>query len=125
MRTQKCFNIKAMRILILEDDGMRVTNFIEIFQGHTIDATESAYGAMELLDINTYDLIFLDHDLGEGNGSGSLVAAYLAQLPGLTATIVIHSWNTPASNAMLGYLPQAFHAPFNTEIFYDLITQLK
>ena len=114
-----------MRILILEDDGTRVNNFIELFHNHALDITENAYEAMGLLDQKAYDLIFLDHDLGEGNGSGSLVAAYLAQLPGLNATIVIHSWNTPASNAMLGYLPNAYHAPYNTEAFFDLLRMIQ
>jgi CheY-like chemotaxis protein len=113
-----------MRILILEDDGTRVNNFIELFHNHQLDITENAYEAIDLLDNKTYDLIMLDHDLGEGNGSGSLVAAYLAQLPGLTATIIIHSWNAPASNAMVGYLPNAYQAPYNTEVFYDLVHQV-
>ena len=113
-----------MEILILEDDGARVNNFIELFHNHNLDITENAYEAMELLDHKDYDLILLDHDLGDGNGSGSLVAAYLAQLPGLTATIIIHSWNVPASNAMLGYLPSAYQAPYNTESFYELMRQV-
>lgn len=114
-----------MRILILEDDGTRVNNFIELLHNHNLDITESAYEAMDLLDRKAYDLIMLDHDLGEGNGSGSLVAAYLAQLPGLTSTIVIHSWNVPASNAMVSYLPNAYQAPYNTENFYDLMNKVR
>jgi DNA-binding response OmpR family regulator len=114
-----------MRILILEDDSMRVNTFIELLHNHQLDITENAYDAIDLLDEKAYDLILLDNDLGEGNGSGTLVAAYLAQLSELRATIIIHSWNAPASNAMTGYLPQAYQAPFNTESFYELINQVK
>ena len=112
-----------MRILILEDDGARVNNFIEILHNHTLDITENAYDAIDWLEENKYDLIFLDHDLGDGNGSGSLVAAFLSQIDS-KATIIIHSWNMPASNAMVGYLPNAYQAPFNTESFYDLVNSI-
>jgi DNA-binding response OmpR family regulator len=110
-----------MRILILEDDGGRVNTFIELLHKHQLDITENAYDAIDLLEENKYNLIFLDHDLGDGNGSGSLVASFLSQMVDNKATIVIHSWNVPASNAMVGYLPNAYQAPFNTESFYDLI----
>jgi len=110
-----------MRILILEDDGNRVNNFIEMLHKHTLDIIENAYDAIDLLEENVYDLIFLDHDLGEGNGSGSLVAAFLSHMEDNKAVIVIHSWNVPASNAMLGYLPKAYQAPYNTENFYDFM----
>lgn len=114
-----------MRILILEDDSSRVKNFIELLHIHQLDITENAYDAIELLDKKIYDLIFLDHDLGESNGSGSLVAAFLSQLEDNKATIVIHSWNVAASNAMVGYLPNAWQAPYNTDAFYDLIDKVK
>jgi DNA-binding response OmpR family regulator len=110
-----------MRILILEDDSTRVSNFIELLHKHILDITENAYDAIDYLDQYNYDLILLDHDLGEGNGSGSLVAAYLAQMNWYNPTIIIHSWNIAASNAMIGYLPNAYQAPYNTESFYDLI----
>lgn len=114
-----------MRILILEDDGARVRNFIELLHRHTLDITENAYDAIDMLEEKDYDLILLDHDLGEGNGSGSLVAAFLSRLEDNKATIIIHSWNVPASNAMIGYLPNARQAPYNTDVFYDLMNNIQ
>lgn len=109
-----------MRILILEDDGGRVNTFIELLHRHQLDITENAYDAIDMLEEHRYDLIFLDHDLGEDNGSGSLVASFLSQMNN-EATVAIHSWNVPASRAMVGYLPDALQVPFNTDSFYTFI----
>jgi len=113
-----------MRILILEDDGMRVNNFIELLFRHDLDITESAHEAVALLEEKVYDLLLLDHDLGEGDGSGSVVSCFLRaypENPNNDAEILIHSWNSPASMAMLKDLPKAVWAPFNTEEFYDIL----
>jgi hypothetical protein len=113
-----------MRILILEDDGTRVNNFIELLHTHDLDITENAYDAVDLLQANVYDLLLLDHDLGDGNGSGGLVSSFLGNNqdnPNYDAKILIHSWNVPASKSMLEDLPAAAWAPFNTEEFYDIL----
>lgn len=113
-----------MRFLILEDDGHRVNNFIELLHAHDLDITENAYDAVELLKANAYDVILLDHDLGMDNGSGSVVSAFLRHHPqnvNHEAEIVIHSWNTPAALGMLKDLPAASWAPFNTDAFYDAV----
>ena len=83
-----------MRILILEDDGMRVNNFIELLFRHDLDITESAHEAVALLEEKVYDLLLLDHDLGEGDGSGSVVSCFLCaypENPNNDAEILIHS----------------------------------
>ncbi len=113
-----------MRILILEDDGHRVNNFIELLHNHDLDIIENAYEAVSLLESKVYDIILLDHDLGEGNGTGSIVSSFLCMYPdspNYRADIVIHSWNTPAAMNMLRDLPRAVWAPFNTEEFYDVL----
>ncbi len=112
-----------MKILVLEDDGHRAKVFVERFYTHQLTITENAYDAVELLDSNVYDTIFLDHDLGEGNGSGSYVTAYLKENPdnpNNQARIVIHSWNIPAAMRMIADVPYADFAPFNTDEFYTL-----
>jgi len=113
-----------MRILILEDDGTRVNNFIELLHSHDLDITENAYSAIDMLESKVYDIILLDHDLGDGNGTGSLVSSFLAtypENPNNRADIVIHSWNTPAAMSMVRDLPQATWAAFNTEEYYDVL----
>ena len=116
--------MRIMKILILEDDGNRVNNFIELLHNHDLDIIENAYEAVALLEANVYDIILLDHDLGEGNGSGSIVSSYLRECPDNPnhgAEVLIHSWNTPASTSMLKDLPSAIWVPFNTEEFYDVL----
>jgi CheY-like chemotaxis protein len=113
-----------MRILILEDDGTRVNNFIELLFAHDLDITENAYEAVNLLESNVYDIILLDHDLGDGNGNGSIVSNFLRMNQdnsNYDAEILIHSWNAPASRGMLKDIPTAVWAPFNTEEFYDIL----
>ena len=118
-----------MRILILEDDGTRVNNFIELLHIHDLDIIENAYEAIVLLETNAYDLLLLDHDLGDGNGSGGIVSSFLRSFPdnpNSEIITIIHSWNVPAAKAMLSDLPHAVLAPFNTDDFYDvLINQLR
>jgi len=113
-----------MKILILEDDGSRVNNFIEILYVHDLDITENAYEAVNLLEAKVYDIILLDHDLGDGNGNGGIVSNFLRMNTdnlNYNADILIHSWNAPASMSMQKDLPNAMWAPFNTEEFYDVL----
>jgi len=112
-----------MRFLILEDDTQRVNFFIERFGQHHLDITEDAFDAIEYLKKFTYDYIFLDNDLGTGNGEGLDVAKFLerATNPNCGTTIVIHSWNTVAASNMLKCIPGSNMAPYGTDRFYDLL----
>lgn len=117
-----------MRIFILEDDSTRVNSFIELFYKHDLTITENAYDAVEMLGRELFDLIFLDHDLGDGNGSGSYVSSYLRENPenmNNDVAIVIHSWNIPATESMMKDLPGSFGAPFNTVAFFDLLHEMR
>ena len=112
-----------MKILVLEDDSYRATTFIEKFCDHDVTITENAGIAMEYLEEDTFDWIFLDHDLGENNGCGADVAALLAcnaDNANNNARIIVHSWNVPAAKAMVGMLPQARHIPFGSDAFFLL-----
>lgn len=112
-----------MKILILEDDGYRVRFFIERFGQYEIKITENAFTAIEYLKERTFDYIFLDNDLGPGNGEGIDVAKFLQNDPdnlNNRAIIIIHSWNAPATKFIKDRLPHAIAAPFNTENFFNL-----
>ena len=109
-----------MKILVLEDDSFRVKFFLEKFGEYDITITENAYTAINHLEEEVYDLIFLDHDLGDENGDGYDVAVYLFNSPwnlNNRSDIIIHSWNRPATKRMLGKISQAKHVPFNVNIF--------
>jgi CheY-like chemotaxis protein len=112
-----------MRILILEDDGYRVNVFVDLFNQHELTITESAYSAIDYLTEQVFDVIFLDHDLGINNGSGSLVSSFLRENPcndNNNAIIIIHSWNVPAATSMRKDLPGASLVPFATDTFYSI-----
>ena len=112
-----------MKILVLEDDSYRVTFFIERLCDSDLYITENANRAIDYLEDNVFDCIFLDHDLGENNGCGADVAAYLANNPdnpNNDTDVIIHSWNVPAAKAMKDKLPYAVLAPFNSDAFFSL-----
>ena len=109
-----------MKILVLEDDCYRVRFFVEKFGQHDITITENSFDAITHLENEVFDLIFLDHDLGEDNGDGFDVAVYLFDNPwnvNNRAEIIIHSWNIPATKRMLSKISQAIHMPFNVVDF--------
>jgi CheY-like chemotaxis protein len=112
-----------MRILVLEDDGHRVNVFVDMLSQHDLTITENAHSAIDYLTEQVFDVIFLDHDLGENNGSGSLVSSFLRTNPlndNNCAIIIIHSWNVSAVAAMKKDLPGASIAPFATDTFYSI-----
>lgn len=113
-----------MRILILEDDSHRVNTFIEGLHRHDLTITECSYDAIDHLEQAVFDYLYLDHDLGDGNGVGTDVTSYLRmhpENPNNNAKIVIHSWNIPAASNMLKDLPKAHWAAFNTEEFFSIL----
>jgi len=117
-----------MKILILEDDGKRVSTFIELLHKHSLTITESAYAAIDYLQEDAFDAVFLDHDLGEGNGEGRDVSQYLAgnsNNRNHAAQIVIHSWNNPAAFNMRKDLPHSHFAPFGSPGFYDICNTVR
>jgi hypothetical protein len=75
------------------------------------------------LTTGVFDVIFLDHDLGKENGSGSLVSAFLRESTdnkNNNSAVVIHSWNIAAAQKMCLDLPGAKIAPFATDTFYSI-----
>lgn len=112
-----------MKLLVLEDSLSRIKYFIEKFCNCDLILTENANSAIEYLEDEMFDCIFLDNDLGDGNGAGADVAAYLYQHPdnpNNNAEIIVHSWNMPAVAAIIGKLPQARFVPFGSHDFYGL-----
>lgn len=90
-----------LRVFVLEDDGSRMHWF---FNAHYkgADHASNAADAIELLGKNTYDLIWLDHDLGNAEmyGTGADVARFIAESKNKDAYIVIHSWNPAGAENM-------------------------
>lgn len=110
------------RILLVEDDSFRVKYFIERFGQYLLKISETSAGAIEYLKKEKFDYIFLDNDLGPGNGEGVDVAKFLNTNPDDSnhPIVIVHSWNRPASERIKALLPNSVFAPFNTEAFYNL-----
>jgi len=103
-------------ILILEDDENRMVEFYDRFKGaesadveFLINHAETAEEAINFLKSTTYDLIFLDHDLGgetyvdvNNKNTGSEVARFMNESEiEFNGNIIIHSMNDIAAENML------------------------
>lgn len=107
-----------MRILILEDDQIRVEKFKENFSGYDdLFITDSPTETISKLDSENWDWLFLDHDLG-GNifcpsdeKSGYAVAEWLEQNPKKKPKhIVLHSMNVVGRQKMKQAIPESIEA---------------
>lgn len=110
---------RGSKVLVLEDDLARQCEFSRNLIGCQVTITHSAQCCIEHLELpGNYDLIFLDHDLGErvfddsrDVNTGCEVARYLEKHP-TDAKIIIHSLNPIGAACMQAYLPKARRIPF-------------
>ena len=102
------------RVLFLDDMGWRHSEFtrqtdrrpdVRVWQAHT------AKGAIELLNSQEFDQVFLDHDLTEDDvmcvvggptvaPTGMTVVDHIMTMPAPPREVVVHSCNGPAAAAM-------------------------
>ena len=98
-----------MRIFLLEDSVKRLQRFRRAFKDQKIIHTASALEAIDLLSTESFDLIFLDHDLTEhdtdwiAEGTGYDVALFLGNnnTPNDQALILVHTMNPEAGDRMV------------------------
>ena len=117
-----------IRIFLLEDDERRCAWFEKRFKGDLLHITCDISEAKELLEANTYDSVFLDHDLKpehyhsetfDDENTGYAIASFLASRPELqpAATIMVHSFNAEGALRMVEELRragrQADYVPFH------------
>jgi Cyclic-phosphate processing Receiver domain len=100
-------------VFLLDDDRRRHRWFQKRFAGDEIDIAETVEEAKEFLKENTYDAIFLDHDLlphhYESNDhndfatTGFAIAEFLDENRTLqrAATIIVHTRNADAAIPMV------------------------
>src|SRR5436305_1804413 len=117
-----------IRIFLLEDDERRCQWFAKRFKGDQLDIACDVAEAKKLLTTETYDSIFLDHDLmpehygstsNDDERTGYAIASFLASRPDLQrpATIMVHSFNAEGALRMVEALRragrQADYVPFH------------
>jgi CheY-like chemotaxis protein len=106
------------RVLFLDDNEDRHVEFCERMQDHDVSVAFTTHQAIELLDTNApYDVVYLDHDLGEiantepfNERTGRVVAEHIASvLPRdkWPKQVIIHSWNIDGSRRMRDILQNA------------------
>ncbi len=102
-----------MKILILEDNPVRIKIFNEMFQDMTVFVTEDTKECIDLLTNGKWDALFLDHDLAgtqnvpSGPGTGYEVACFLKHNSKYAPSLVIvHSHNVKGSTKMLEALSE-------------------
>jgi hypothetical protein len=103
----------AIRVMLLDDDERRHRWFKKRFSGDLLDVAVTVEEAKELLVENSYDAIFLDHDLlphhYESNdhqdfaNTGYAIAEFLCDQKQLqrAATIIVHTRNADAAIPMV------------------------
>ena len=102
-----------IRVFLLDDDKRRHRWFEKRFVGDELDVAETVDSAKETLASNTYDAIFLDHDLlphhyvsndhGDEANTGMAIAEWLTENRDLqqAATIIVHTRNADAAIPMV------------------------
>ncbi len=101
-----------IRVFLLDDDRRRHRWFIARFKGDFVDVADNVQQAQTLLSANSYDAIFLDHDLHpehynnsrhDDERTGYAIASWLAENPGLqrASTILVHTRNADGAMRMV------------------------
>ena len=107
-----------IRVFLLEDDTRRHRWFAARFKGDFVDVADNVKRALELLTVNSYDAIFLDHDLHpehyntdsrDDTRTGYAIASWLAAHPEFQAasTILVHTRNADGAMRMVEELRRA------------------
>lgn len=115
-------NVKAerhpIRVFLLEDDKRRHRWFLARFKGDFVDVADNVEQAQKFLAANSYDAIFLDHDLHpehynsdsrDDTRTGYAIALWLAAHPELqpASTILVHTRNADGAMRMVEELRRA------------------
>jgi CheY-like chemotaxis protein len=101
-----------IRVFLLDDDKRRHRWFSVRFKGDFVDVADNVEQAQQFLSANSYDAIFLDHDLHpehynalshDDERTGYAIASWLAANPQLqrASTIVVHTRNADGAMRMV------------------------
>jgi CheY-like chemotaxis protein len=114
-----------MKVMVLEDNLDRIKFFIEVLGKYKLKIVDNVDEAIELLDNEAFDMIFLDNEVV--GGCGADVAVYMANKPdnlNNDATIVVHCLDDQAQAAMVQKLtptyPRTLGITFGPSLFHYL-----
>ncbi|MDO8611144.1 MAG: hypothetical protein Q7R95_11515, partial [bacterium] len=113
-----------MRILIVDDQETRHKKIQSLVMDYfdkpvSIWSAYTVKSAIKFLKQEEFDVIFLDHDLGENIyqdsnelDTGYQIAKFIIAAGINTKEIIVHSMNYPGAMNILDILPQAKYIPF-------------
>ena len=107
-----------IRVFLLDDDKRRHRWFTTRFKGDFIDVADNVEQGLQFLSANSYDAIFLDHDLHpehynasshDDERTGYAIAVWLAANPKIqrASTILVHTRNADGAMRMVEELRRA------------------
>lgn len=110
--SQVKFERDPIRVFLLDDDKKRHQWFSERFKNDLIDVADNVETAQQFLSANSYDAIFLDHDLHpehynsderDDDRTGYAIALWLSNNPQIqrASTIVVHTRNADGAIRMV------------------------
>ena len=118
VRNNSIHHRHPIRVFLLDDDTRRHKWFAARFRGDSIHMAKNVEQAQKLLSENSYDAIFLDHDLHpehyssfdhDDERTGYAVAVWLAENPNLqpASTILVHTRNADGAMRMVEEMRRA------------------
>jgi DNA-binding LacI/PurR family transcriptional regulator len=101
-----------MKILILEDNPIRIEKFKQLFRNQDLYIAENIQYAKEYCNFNEFPVMFLDHDLGnqiwvdsnEENTGYQFIKWLIENNFQKNALCYIHSMNPVGANKMMNLL---------------------
>jgi hypothetical protein len=119
--SQVKFERDPIRVCLLDDDKRRHQWFSERFKDDLLDIADNVDTAQQFLSANSYDAIFLDHDLQpehynsderDDARTGYAIALWLATNPQIqrASTIVVHTRNADGAMRMVEKLRRSGRA---------------
>lgn len=110
--SQVKFERDPIRVFLLDDDKRRHQWFSERFKDDLVDVADNVETAQQFLSANSYDAIFLDHDLHPEHynsdehddvRTGYAIALWLSKNPQIqrASTIVVHTRNADGAIRMV------------------------
>jgi CheY-like chemotaxis protein len=105
-----------MKILFVDDNKYRL-KLLKSAMSVCADVTHAltSYEAVQAMETDTFDVIFLDHDLDQDHDlpteDGRAVACWMAEHPHRihSSKIIVHSFNTEAAEEMLTTLAHSLN----------------
>lgn len=116
-----------MKVLFLDDEDWRHKAIDEALTGHEIHHVRTVERLHhKLRRFSDWDLVSLDHDLGQTEDGRDAVRSFLKFRPQPSCLCLVHSWNQPAAAAMVDILRGAgatnyIQYPFSSTLLENVL----